>query len=215
MSEFINIAGQTYGEWTAVSYASNGKWACRCSCGALKTIEGASLRGSKSRSCQSCARRANPHRRTHGASGSKLYQVWLGMRRRCLNEGDGAYARYGGRGITVCAEWANSFETFRQWAETAGYAVGLTLDRRNNDGPYSPDNCRWATYAQQNRNYSRTRMVEFEGKTVPVIDLAERFGIKPHTLRQRIFRYGWTVERAISFRVVKSNIDSLKGNHDA
>ncbi len=99
--------------------------------------------------------------------------------------------------ITIDESW-DAFDSFYQWAVTSGYRDDLTLDRKNNDGPYSPANCRWATYREQNRNYSRVVYVEYEGLRVPLIDLAERFGLNPYTVRQRIQRYGWTVEQAIT-----------------
>lgn len=119
------------------------------------------------------------------------------MRRRCRNPKDAAYPRYGGRGITVCVEWADDFPCFERWASANGYRDDLTLDRRNNDRGYAPDNCRWATYAQQNSNYSRNVRIIFEGTECTVLDLAKKFGLKPHTLRQRLIKFGWDVDRAV------------------
>lgn len=135
------------------------------------------------------------------------------MLRRCGTKTDIAYPRYGGRGIQVCEEWQRDFSAFRDWSEAHGYAASLSIDRRDNDLGYSPSNCRWATAKEQNRNYSRVRMVEFEGKRVAVIDLAERFGIKPYTLRQRLFRMNWPLEKALAksaltFSVERRNIDA-------
>ena len=82
---------------------------------------------------------------------NKLYAVWSCMKQRCNNPKNKRWNRYGGRGIKICEEWENSFDSFREWALSNGYKEGLTIDRINNDGNYEPDNCRWATYrAPQN-----------------------------------------------------------------
>lgn len=207
MSARIEMTGMTFGSWFVVEYAGRRTWMCRCNCGRTANVDGKSLRRGHSISCRPCSSTFRPAARTHGARQTRLYNIWCGMKRRCLNETDAAYPRYGGRGIVICDDWL-TFKPFSDWALANGYADNLTIDRRDNDKGYSPENCRWATYREQNRNYSRVRYVEFKGERVAVIDLAERFGIKPYTLRQRLFRRGWSVEKAIAFRVIRANIDN-------
>lgn len=197
MNDRIDMTGQSFGKWTVLQYAGNQRWECICVCGARRERDGRSLRSGRSLSCKRCSLAEKHPRTTHGKSRTRLHRIWLGMRRRCLQESDSAYPRYGGRGITIDRSW-DAFDLFYRWAVASGYRDDLTLDRKNNDGPYSPENCRWATYREQNRNYSRVVYVEYNGRQVPLIDLAERFGLNPHTVRQRIQRYGWTVERAIT-----------------
>lgn len=93
-----------------------------------------------------------------------IRDIWRGMIRRCLDERHHKYHRYGGRGITVCQEW-QSFEAFRLWSEMAGYSPGLSIDRIDNDGPYSPDNCHFITPAANNRNRSTSRVVSAFGES--------------------------------------------------
>lgn len=197
MNSMIDITGQTFGKWSVMHYVGSGRWKCVCSCGAERTRDGRSIRTGRSVSCKRCSLLEKHPRTTHGKSRTRMHRIWLGMRRRCLQETDAAYPRYGGRGIAIDPSW-EKFSAFREWALANGYGDNLTLDRIDNNGPYSPANCRWATYAQQNRNYSRVVYVEYEGKTTPLIELSERFGLSPHTVRQRIQRYGWSVECAIS-----------------
>lgn len=167
-----------------------------CDCGLEKDVDGASLRAGRSVGCISCHTSSGPARR-HGEKRTRLYTIWSGMIRRCENPNEPAYPLYGGRGITICPEWRASFEAFRDWARANGYAENLTIDRYpNQGGDYRPENCRWATYAQQNRNYRRNRPVIYQGRTVLVCDLAIEVGLPQDILKNRIFRYGWDIERA-------------------
>jgi hypothetical protein len=119
------------------------------------------------------------------------------MKTRCYNPASDAYDRYGGRGIKVCEDWKNSFVSFFDWAMSNGYADNLTLDRINNDGNYSPDNCRWSTKQEQNNNRRCNRMITYNGKTQNVAQWARELGIKRVTLQNRLNR-GWSVEKALS-----------------
>lgn len=122
----------------------------------------------------------------HGAKNTKIYRVWCGMKERCNNPHNKSFARYGGRGIKVCEEWDASFEIFYKWAIKNGYKEGLTIDRENNDGNYEPDNCRWITTAEQNRNYSKNHLITYEGKTKCLSDWANYFGINRGTILFRL-----------------------------
>jgi hypothetical protein len=122
------------------------------------------------------------------------WYVWKSMRQRCTNPGTKYFNRYGGRGIKVCKRWDN-YASFLSDMGTA--PSGLSLDRKDNNGNYEPGNCRWATYAEQSRNNSRTRLLSFSGKTMCVVDWAHELGIKPNTLTKRLLD-DWSIERALT-----------------
>jgi len=108
-------------------------------------------------------------RRTHGCRGTRLYGIWKGMRSRCSLKQSGVFKRYAGRGISVCEEWA-SFEPFKNWALVNGYSDSLEIDRINNDGNYSPANCRWVTRAENSMNKSQTKRISgFDGEVSALV----------------------------------------------
>jgi hypothetical protein len=153
----IDLTNRKFGRWTVIGRAETrlGKvrWMCVCECGERRTVSATSLVQGTSKSCGCLKREAPPWNKTHGESrySSAEYQVWVAMRQRCLNRKCRAYGRYGGRGITICARWLESFEAFLADVGRKPSARH-SLDRINNNGDYEPSNCRWATPAQQNRN---------------------------------------------------------------
>ena len=137
----------------------------------------------------------------HGGKGTKLYEVWCCMKARCYNPTSKSYSRYGGRGISVCNEWKESFIAFRNWAYENGYKQGLSLDRIDNNGNYKPSNCRWATMKEQANNQNHSLKIEYKRETKSLTEWAEVLGIKQHTLYHRIYKSGWNIERAFTEKV--------------
>jgi hypothetical protein len=131
--------------------------------------------------------------RTHGMSETHIYKVWAAMRTRCGVEGSQSWHHYGARGITVDPRW-ETFENF--YADMGDPPPGHSLERRDNDRGYSPENCYWATHTQQMRNNRRSRYVAYDGETLTVAEWAERLGMNYSTLYNRLFRAGWDTERA-------------------
>lgn len=133
----------------------------------------------------------------HGMAGTKVYFAWHSMIDRCLVSYSTNFKNHGGRGITVCPEWADSFSAFLR-------DMGLppskkhSLDRINNDGNYEPGNCRWATAKQQCRNRRGCKFLTFRGETKTLTEWSEIMGLHKDTVGCRISRYGWTVERALT-----------------
>src|SRR6476619_7196348 len=115
------------------------------------------------------------------------------MKSRCYREKTLHYEDYGGRGITVCDEWKNSYEVFRDWAYINSYKVGWHIDRIDNDGNYEPGNCRWATVKENQNNRRNSKRIIYNGEEISLIELSEKIGIKVKTLYARLAR-GETVE---------------------
>lgn len=162
------------------------QYLCRCDCGTEKIIRAESLIKGKTQSCGCLGRERRAASNTkHGGHKEPLYRVWEGMKERCSNPASAKYHIYGGSGISVCDEW-REYSVFRTWAVEHGYKKGLTLDRIDGGNGYSPNNCRWATYAQQNRNKRDNRLVEWGGRKILVRDLAIENGLHPNTLAYRL-----------------------------
>lgn len=132
----------------------------------------------------------------HARARSKTYLTWQGILQRCTNPTCTKYPQYGGRGITVCDSWRNSFVNFL--SDMGERPEGKTIDRKNNALGYCKENCRWASRKEQQRNTRRSRMIEFRGERMSFSELAERSGLSPMTLHKRIDGLGWSIERAVT-----------------
>lgn len=175
----------------------NSMWLCRCSCGQTKVISRSNLISGTTKSCGCLNDETRVARLTkHNMARTRLYHIWHGMKQRCTNPKDHDYSRYGGRGITICAEWMH-FEAFKEWASANGYRDDLTIDRINVHGNYDPTNCRWATVKEQNSNKSNARLLTYNGKTQSITAWAEELGIDRHRIFQRL-QQGWNTERALT-----------------
>lgn len=196
-----NLAGLRFGRLAVLRRSDRrGKdrriyWVCACNCGHEVEILSRSLYRGATSSCGCLGKeRRREANSTHGRTQDGIYQSWLGMVQRCRNPNSSAYRHYGGRGIEVCARWADSFEAFA--GDMGERPEGCCIERIDNDGNYCPENCRWATRKEQSSNTRRTRHLTADGETHTLTEWAEILGIFVGTLRWRIKQ--WGTERAIT-----------------
>lgn len=199
-----DYTGEKFGKWTVIGKAPNhitrggypvSMWDCVCECGTRRAVRGNDLRLGKSVSC-GCSLAENPAARKHGAAGSHLYKVYYGMKARCYNPNNKNYKHYGGRGIEICEEW-RSFEAFAEWADKSGYAEGLTIERKDVNEGYCPQNCCWITQKEQTRNKRNTVYITAQGETKTLLEWAKQLNVPASMLKARQAR-GWTDEEIIS-----------------
>jgi hypothetical protein len=172
----------------------------KCSCGNAKEILVPNVVNGKSKSC-GCLRAEllseNKPAKKHGLAKTPIYDVWHLMHRRCYEVGSKNYHQYGGRGITVCPEW-HDVEVFSQWAFDNGYAQGLQLDREDNYGMYEPSNCHFVSSKINNNNRRDNRLIRYAGKTQTLQQWADETGLNTATIRMRLDKLHWSVEKALT-----------------
>lgn len=194
MGRFVDLTGQQYGKWLVQARSMQrlyGKpaWECLCECGTAKVVSGSALRMGESTSCgcyqkELAAKNLGDAARKHGRHNTPEYYRWLSLKSRCTNPANPAYADYGGRGITVCQRWADSFEAF---LEDVGERPSPehSIDRIDNDGNYEPNNVRWATKQEQANNRRTNVQVTYNGKTKTLAAWAREAGITPEGIAYR------------------------------
>lgn len=197
----LNLIGERFGKLKVLEMdgIKNGAttWLCKCDCGNTVVVSVGRLRSEKTQSCGCIWRGAIIEANTtHNQSKTRLYRTWNNMLNRCRNANTDSYSRYGGRGIRVCEDW-HSFELFRDWAVNNGYADNLSIDRKNVDGDYEPDNCRWIPMSEQAGNTRKNRRFTINGVTKTAAEWARDSGVNYKRLMDRIYR-GWDIERALA-----------------
>ena len=211
----INLAGQRFGRLVVIDRATEMPgvwWYCICDCGKRKKIRSSQLRYGSVKSC-GCLRdemRAEHNKPRHGDTGTRLYSIWRGMKKRCYQPTSAGYKNYGGRGITVCDEWISSYESFRDWALANGYTDELTLDRKDSNGNYNPSNCRFASYIDQENNRRNCHYIEMNGVKLTVAQWARITNTPPSTLKNRIASKG--EREAVKISLTKCKYDEVGGS---
>lgn len=193
----IDLTDKTFGRLTVIKRVPPHKkshcayWLCRCECGTYIEARGSSLIQGHTTSCGCYLKELRKKMNTkHNGYGTRLYNIWQGMKRRCYNIDDKDYHNYGKRGIIVCEEWRDDFANFQLWAIKNGYTNLLTIDRINNNGNYEPSNCRWISMEEQNNNKRNTRFVTYNEETHPVSYWLKKQNISKSCFYGRI-KEGW------------------------
>lgn len=202
----VDLAGEVYGALTVLELAEKREgsprawWVCRCECGQTIEAMGNTLKRGMKKACGVDGHFWRPARGQHYVDPNRRtlrpeYKSWSSMKDRCLNPNHDKFKHYGGRGITVCAEWLDSFDAF--CADMGPRPEGTSIERDDVNGNYEPGNCRWATPKEQARNQRRTIFVEYEGVRQKLCDLCERFGLPLSNVRGRLVS-GWDLHEALT-----------------
>lgn len=204
----IDLTGHRYGRWVVVGprviRAKNTYWTCRCDCGNTRIVHAGNLRSGGSTSCgcynsELMTARNTRHNGSRRGRKTVEYVAWEHLRKRCLNPSDKSYEGYGGRGITVCERW-NDFAAFLADMGPRP-SPKHSIDRIDVDGPYAPENCRWATAQEQANNKRNNRRLTLNGVTRTMSEWSRITGIGVATILNRIDRRGWSAEYALTATV--------------
>ena len=182
-----------FGRFTLITPLLSSCFLCFCECGKFRVVRLHHLKSGKSKSC-GCLRKDYPNGYKHGMIKSKEYNSWSSMWNRVSNPKNLAYRDYGGRGITVCGEWKD-FEIF--YRDMGPRPKGLTLERIDNNGPYAPWNCKWATKLEQANNRRSNILLTFNNKAQTITQWAKELKLEYDTLWARLYMYNWTMEKAL------------------
>ena len=198
-----NLIGKRFGRLTVIEKSDIKKrqlycWVCKCDCGNFKIVDTSSLTNGHTKSCGCMhGEYLADLKRTHGESKTRLYKEWQDIKARCHNPNNKFYHIYGGKGVRVCDEWKESYESFRDWAIATGYNDNLTIDRIDVDGNYEPTNCRWVDLYVQANNRSNTHYVTYHGETDSLDNMCRKLNVSSKAIRQRMRRRNFTFEQAV------------------
>lgn len=224
MNKPMDIIGKKFNRLTVLELVGtdkygNTKFLCECDCGNRKVLLGSKVKGGRTKSCGCLhSETARNNTKKHLSSHTKIYNVYAHILSRCFCNTNKNYHNYGGRGITVCKEWAdkeNGFDSFYKWAIQNGYDESAefgkcTIDRIDNNGNYEPSNCRWVSIKEQANNKRVNHLLTYNGKTQNVTQWAIELGYNKETLFSRIHK-GWSVEKMLSTPVKKYNMEIKNG----
>ena len=201
----LDLIGQKFHRLTVIERSSGGervKWHCVCECGNKSIVVTSKLTSGLTKSCGCWKIEATKKARTKHGEANKTYEyrIWNAMKRRCDTPSCVGYPNYGGRGIRVCDRWVESYQHF---LDDMGRANGRSIERIDNDGPYSPENCKWVDWVTQANNKRNNHRFEFNGESLTLPQWSRKTGIKRSTLSMRVFKSKWTIEEALTTPVIR------------
>ena len=166
------------------------KWVCEFDCGKITSVRSCHLLSGAVISCgclsaENTSIRNHNQKTIHGLRGTRLYSIWHSMKQRCYDTSRSDYDRYGGRGITVCDEWKEDFKSFYDWSISHGYSDNLTIDRKDNDKGYSPENCQWVTRLEQTINRRNTINITVGDLTHTITEWCSILNVSYHILYRK------------------------------
>ena len=210
--DYNSVIGDKYGRLTIIGYkkGTNGRtvFECKCDCGNIIYSLFSDLKNNRRVSC-GCYNKEKEMK--HNQTKTRLYKIWIGIRHRCSLDTVKPIKNYAERGITVCDEWALSFEKFRDWALSNGYRDDLTIDRIEVNGNYEPSNCRWITKKEQLRNKRCSVIVNYKGDIGDLADICEKYGVRYSIVYHRIKDFGYSIEDAIEKKTAKRTRYCING----
>lgn len=198
-----DISGKRFTRLTVVKFLkvdkySHAVWECLCDCGETVNVSSDKLNSNNTKSC-GCLFLDTITK--HKKRDTPEYKAWLNLCSRCRNKNNPGYKNYGGRGIYVCERWNKNFENFlSDMGERPGSKY--SIERIDNNGPYSPENCKWATKDDQVNNRRTNKLLHYKGETLTITQWAKKLNIKPATLNGRLLK-NWQIERALTEPVKK------------
>lgn len=192
MSRLKDLTNQKFGYLTVISRNKNPnnkrvKWNCVCECGNLTTVSSCDLVNGHTSSCG--CKKFETRNLIHGMRHTRLYEIWCGMKKRCYNVNSKSYNYYGGKNIKMCDEWESDFFSFYTWSINNGYNENLTIDRIDVKGNYCPENCRWITHAEQQKNRTNTIYLTYKNETKSLSEWASQYGVTYSACYQRYRRF--------------------------
>lgn len=206
--EIMSHIGEIYNRWKILEFVEINKfyekvYKCQCECGTISNVSLSDLKSNRSVSCGCYRREISKELNTkHGLKDSRIYETYSSMKQRCYNPNNKSYSDYGGRGIYICEEWLNDFINFYNWSIENGYEEGLTIDRKDNDGPYSPWNCRWVNRTTQANNKRNNVMVQIFNQEYPLSTITNRFNVVYERTRRHVRDKGENI-----YDIINSQID--------
>ena len=205
MGKFVDLTGEKFGRLLVLSRVENKdgyvRYLCKCDCGNTIITRGTRLKSGGVKSC-GCLQKEHTSRlgvskRRYDKSLNRLRRIYQAMINRCYNPNQISFHNYGGRGIKVCLSWKSNRNLFFEWALNNGYKENLTIDRIDNNGDYSPQNCKWTSLKEQARNRRSTALYFLNGETKPLAEWAEIYQIDYKLVFKRL-KLGWSLQKALT-----------------